>query len=79
MVAMRTVFTYERAHAVPVVDALGESIPPLRQAVTRFAMAAAVVAGAGMWFLCCERSGRRYGLEPDLCRQPIRCVDHILA
>ena len=49
MVAMRTVFTYERAHAVPVVDALGESISPLRQAVTRFAMAAAVVAGAGMW------------------------------
>jgi cation:H+ antiporter len=49
MVAMRTVFTYERAHAVPVVDALGESIPPLRLAVTRFAMAAAVVAGAGMW------------------------------
>ena len=42
MVAMRTVFTYERAHAVPVVDALGESIPPLRQAVTRFAMAAAM-------------------------------------
>jgi cation:H+ antiporter len=28
---------------------LGESIPPLRLAVTRFAMAAAVVAGAGMW------------------------------
>ena len=42
MVAMRTVFTYERAHAVPVVDALGEFIPPLRQAVTRFAMAAAM-------------------------------------
>lgn len=42
MVAMRTVFTYERAHAIPVVDALGESIPPLRQAVTRFAMAAAM-------------------------------------
>ncbi len=49
MVAMRTVFTYERAHAVPVVDALERSIPPLRLAVTRFAMAAAVVAGAGMW------------------------------
>lgn len=49
MVAMRTVFTYERAHAVPVVDALGEAIPPLRQAVSRFAIAAVVVAGAGMW------------------------------
>lgn len=49
MVAMRTVFTYEREHSVPVVDALGISFPPLRQAVTRFAMAAAVVAGAGIW------------------------------
>jgi len=48
LVAMRTVFAYERAHAVPVVDAAGAALPPLRQAVSRFALAAAVVAGAGL-------------------------------
>lgn len=48
-VAMRTVFTYEREHAVPIVDAQGAALPTLRVAMTRFALAAVVVAGAGIW------------------------------
>lgn len=48
LIAMRTVFSYERAHAVPVTDAAGATLPPLRQALGRFALAAAVVAGAGL-------------------------------
>jgi len=60
MVAMRTVFSYERAHAVPVVDALGVAIPPLRDTVTRFAVSAAVVVAAGLWlpFIAVELAAR---------------------
>ena len=55
LVAMRTVFAYERAH--PNLPPRGEAprdlpsaaLPPLRQACTRFALAAAIVVGAGMW------------------------------
>jgi cation:H+ antiporter len=49
LVAMRTVFAYERAHAVPIVDAEGAALPTLREAATLFALAAGVVAGAGIW------------------------------
>ena len=49
LVAMRTVFAYERTHTMPVVDVTGAALPALRQTVTRFAIAAAVVAGAGLW------------------------------
>lgn len=51
LVAMRTVFAYERAKAPApnAVDALGEALPTLRQAVRRFALAAAAVALAGLW------------------------------
>jgi len=49
LVAMRTVFTYERDHAVAQVDALDDQLPALRTALVRFAMAACMVAGAGGW------------------------------
>lgn len=49
LVAMRTVFAYERDHAIAKVDALADSLPELRTAVIRFALAAFVVAGAGVW------------------------------
>lgn len=49
LVAMRTVFTYERVHAVPIVDAEGAVLPTLRVAATRFTLAAGVVVGAGIW------------------------------
>lgn len=55
LVAMRTVFAYERAHPSPPRG--GEALhglppaalPSLRQACARFAVAAAIVVGAGMW------------------------------
>lgn len=49
LVAMRTVFAYERDHAAAVSESLDETLPPLRRAVMRFALAAGVVAGAGVW------------------------------
>jgi cation:H+ antiporter len=49
LVAMRTVFAYERDHAVPIALAPDTTLPALRTAVARFAMAACVVAGAGVW------------------------------
>lgn len=56
LVAMRTVFAYERAHpaATPETSALASSsaspaLPSLRQAAIRFAVAATVVVAAGMW------------------------------
>jgi cation:H+ antiporter len=50
LVAMRTVFVYERALAVARLSRNeDEALPPLRQSVVRFAMAAAVVVAAGLW------------------------------
>ena len=49
LVAMRTVFAYERDHAKVEVANLDTSLPSLRGAITRFALAASVVAGAGIW------------------------------
>lgn len=49
LVAMRTLFAYERDHAVALVDAQDEHLPTLRAAVIRFTAAACVVAGAGVW------------------------------
>jgi cation:H+ antiporter len=49
LVAMRTVFHYERAHMVPATEPLAADLPTLRQAATRFTMAAAVVTAAGIW------------------------------
>lgn len=53
LVAMRTVFKYERDNvrqATPQVAPLaGAQLPTLRHAVIRFSLAAAVVAGAGVW------------------------------
>lgn len=49
LVAMRTVFAYERDHAVQVTAELDATLPALRTAIIRFALAACVVAGAGMW------------------------------
>lgn len=49
LVAMRTVFAYERDHAVPVAGKLDATLPGLRTAVIRFSFAAFAVAGAGMW------------------------------
>lgn len=49
LVAMRTVFNYERAHMQAPAGATGEPLPSLRQAMVRFAAAAVVVAGAGLW------------------------------
>ena len=49
LVAMRTVFAYERDHAELVAEVDEEEVPPLRSAVVRFALAAGVVAAAGIW------------------------------
>lgn len=51
LVAMRTVFTYERAHtiAAPVTAPELAALPALRAAVMRFALAALLVLGAGFW------------------------------
>lgn len=51
LVAMRTVFAYERAKppAPHAVDAMGDALPTLRQAIGRFALAAVVVVLAGLW------------------------------
>jgi cation:H+ antiporter len=49
LVAMRTVFAYERDHALPAAEEDDAEMPPLRRAVVRFALAAGVVAAAGMW------------------------------
>jgi cation:H+ antiporter len=51
LVAMRSVFVYECAHAPPspTLQAQREALPSLRRALTGFAMAAAVVVGAGLW------------------------------
>jgi cation:H+ antiporter len=49
LVAMRTLFAYERDHvALQTVD-VDAALPALPKAVIRFAMAACVVAGAGIW------------------------------
>ncbi len=49
LVAMRTVFAYERDHALPAAEEDDAEMPPLHSAVLRFALAAGVVAAAGMW------------------------------
>lgn len=49
LVAMRTVFAYERDHAVAQVDAVDACMPTLRTVIIRFITAASVVAGAGVW------------------------------
>lgn len=46
---MRTVFAYEREHAVAATDAQDDQLPALRTAVFRFVLADCVVAGAGGW------------------------------
>lgn len=49
LIAMRTLFAYERSH--PDTSAAEDAPPalPLRQALVRFALAASVVVGAGLW------------------------------
>lgn len=49
LVAMRAVFVYERTHGLPTSEPSGAQTPTLRDATLRFALAATVVAGAGMW------------------------------
>lgn len=49
LVAMRTVYVYEREHALAQSIELDDGLPVLSRAVIRFALAASVVAGAGMW------------------------------
>lgn len=49
LVAMRTVFAYERDHAALETAEVDAALPALRTAVIRFAVAACVVAGAGIW------------------------------
>lgn len=49
LVAMRTVFAYEREHRMPAQDEPAAGLPSLRSSVARFALAACVVAGAGIW------------------------------
>lgn len=49
LVAMRTVFSYERDHAVARADTIDDSLLDLRTAIVRFALAACVVAAAGVW------------------------------
>lgn len=49
LVAMRTVFAYERDHTKVEAAEVAPSLPTLRNAITRFALAASVVAGAGIW------------------------------
>lgn len=49
LVAMRTVFSYERSHSVPVPLEPEETRPSLRLAIWRFAAAALVVLLAASW------------------------------
>ncbi len=49
LVAMRTVFAYERDHAKVETAEVAPSLPTLSDAITRFVLAASVVAGAGIW------------------------------
>jgi len=51
LLAMRTVFRYERDHRAEFVEEASEQLPPmtLRQAALRYAMAAMVVILAGAW------------------------------
>jgi cation:H+ antiporter len=49
LVAMRTVFTYERDHAALETVEVDAALPARRTAVIRFAVAACIVAGAGIW------------------------------
>ena len=49
LVAMRTVFSYERSHTTVDASTAQPSMPSLRQAVIRFALAALVVFLAGWW------------------------------
>lgn len=49
LVAMRTVFAYERDHTKGKAAEVAPSLPTLRNAITRFALAASVVAAAGIW------------------------------
>ena len=49
LAAMRTVFAYERDHAVCDGDGGEDTSPSLRSAVIRFTLAVAVVAAAGVW------------------------------
>lgn len=49
LVAMRTVFAYERSHAAAAGEMRNEALPPLRSAIIRFALSAGVVASAGIY------------------------------
>lgn len=49
VVAMRTVFTYEKTHASHSINAINTDLPLLDVAIKRFALAALVVTGAGIW------------------------------
>ncbi|MBH2043378.1 MAG: sodium:calcium antiporter [Comamonadaceae bacterium] len=49
LVAMRTLFAYERSHPDPSAAEDAPPALPLRQALVRFAVAASVVVGAGLW------------------------------
>ncbi len=49
LVAMRTVFAYESDHSTQKTVEIDTALPALRSAVIRFAMAAGVVASAGIW------------------------------
>lgn len=51
LVAMRTVFSFEHANGVQAsaVAHVNDDLPTLRRAVIRFAAAATVVGGAGLW------------------------------
>lgn len=49
LVAMRSVFAYERDHAALERVEVDAALPALHTAVVRFAIAACVVAGAGIW------------------------------
>ena len=49
LMAMRTVFVYERQHAPAQILQLDVHLPTLRSATIRFVLAAGVVAGAGIW------------------------------
>lgn len=52
LVAMRTVFAYERSHPQERTETesyLSSGLPRLRQASVRFALAAMVVVGSGLW------------------------------
>lgn len=49
LVAMRTVFAYERDHAPQAQTTSDDTVAPLRTAMLRFTMAVVVVAIAGIW------------------------------